>query len=294
MIRIFILSAAATCAAPLAALAQDTVPADLAERMAQAREAEATSRMMLDVQQVSAIAQRQYAGMTGGEFGSEYRGAVAFPGDTLGVWNVTIVAARGEGTQAPLVALAEYEIAQGEILGEIIHDSADAPPLTGPALPMARAKYVAPRAVIASPAAGYCLDGEPAAEGVTHSVSYTPLVLPPQEDGSLEVYVLNGPIVEGAVPLGKHYRVSFDEFGQVGEPEIVTDTCEVVTWDAQDGDLPTSVYVTEHPTGVAPSAVHTFLSAQLPMSMGVVTGDLVWPMTDGLIAPPVPAEEAGF
>lgn len=291
MIRTILLYALMALAAPVAA--QDSLPDDLAQRVAAARDAEETARMLLDVQQASAVAQRQYSGMTGADFGDGYRGAVAFPGDELGVWNVVIAAARGEGAQAPLVALAEYEIAQGKILTETLHDSAGAPPLTGTALQMARAKYVAPRAVIAAPDAGYCLDGEQAPQGNSHSVTYIPIVLPPAEDGTMDAYVLNGPMAEGAIPLGKHYRVAFDEFGQVGEPQVITDTCEVVTWDPADPDLATSVYLTEDQGGTFPNVMHAFISSQLPMRMGVVTGDIVWPMAGGMIAPPVPVAEAG-
>ncbi|MFB0613644.1 hypothetical protein [Aurantiacibacter poecillastricola] len=292
MIRTLFAIASLATASP--SFAQDAMPEDLAERIAGARAAEETARQLSSVQQASAIAQAQYAGMTQGALGDGYRGAVAFPAEALGVWQVVLVAARGEGIEAPLVALAEYEISGTEILSETLHDSADTPPLSGTALQMARAKYVAPRAVIAAPDAGYCLDGEAAPEGSTHSVSYIPLVLPPDESGAMEAYVLNGPIAEGSLPLGKHYRVRFDEFGQVGDPEIVTDTCEVVTWDADDPDLAMSVYITEYDGGDHPNALHAFLSAQLPMSMGVVTGDIVWPMAGGMIAPPVPAAEAGY
>ncbi len=168
------------------------------------------------------------------------------------------------------------------------------PPLTGIAQQMARAKYVAPRAVIASSSASYCLDGEPAQAGASHSVTYIPLVLPPDDTGAMVAYVLNGPIAEGAVPLGKHYRVSFDEFGQIGDPEIVTDTCEVVTWDANDPDIATKVYATEFAQGTAPTAIHSYISGQIPMSLAVVTGDIIWPMAGGMIAPPVPVAEAGL
>lgn len=292
MIRTLFLSAALTLAVP--AMAQDGMPDDTAEHSAAARAAEATARQMVAVQQASAAAQQQYLGMTGAAFGDGYRGAVAFPGEAQDVWNVVLVAARGEGTQAPLVALAEYEIALGNIRSETLHEAGSEPTLTGTALQMARAKYVAPRAVIAAPGAGYCLDGKPAAEGSTHSVSYIPLVLPPNEKGEIETYVLNGPLAEGSIPLGKHYRVNFDEFGQVGDPEVVTDTCEVIEWQEDNPELAMSVYVTQYEDHVAPSVIHAFISANLPMSMGVVTGDIIWPMAGGAIAAPVPAAEAGY
>lgn len=281
-------------AMPAASVAQGDMPSDLAERSASARTAEATARQMLDMQQASAAAQQQYIGMTGAAFADGYRGAVAYPSDVLGVWNVVLVSAQGEGTEAPLVALAEYEVSQGQILTETLHESGSAPPLTGTALQMARAKYVAPRAVIAAQDTSYCLDGEPAVEGSSHSVSYIPLVLPPDDSGAMTAYVLNGPFAEGELPLGKHYRVDFDEFGQIGEPELVTDTCEVITWDGDDPELTGTVYVTDYDDGLAPNVIHAFISTQLPMSMGVVTGEIIWPITGGMIAPPVPAAEVGY
>ena len=156
-----------------------------------------------------------------------------------------------------------------------------------------RVETVNPRAVISAPSASYCLDGEPADPDANHSVSYIPIVLPPGDDGTLVAYVLNGPIAEGAVPLGKHYRVSFDEFGQVGDPEIVTDTCEVVTWNGDEADLSNKVYLTQFEQGTAPTVIHSFISSQLPMRLGVVTGDIVWPMADGMAAPPVPFVDEG-
>jgi len=93
------------------------------------------------------------------------------------------------------------------------------------------------------------------------------------------------------VPLGKHYRVHFDEFGQVGDPEVVTDTCEVITWQPDDQDLASSVYLTEFEEGAAPTVIHAFISASLPMRLGVVTGDLIWPIAGGTIAAPVTAED---
>lgn len=292
--KTFLAATALALALPATSLAQDGMPPDLAERSASARAAEETARQMLDMQQASAAAQQQYVGMTGAVFTDGYRGAVAYPSDELGIWNVVLVSAQGDGTEAPLVALAEYEVSQGQILTETLHDNGTAPALTGTALQMARAKYVAPRAVIAAQGTSYCLDGEPAEEGSSHSVSYIPLVLPPDESGAIEAYVLNGPFAEGEVPLGKHYRVDFDEFGQIGEPELITDTCEVITWDPDDPEMAMSVYVTEFDDGLAPSVIHTFISAQLPMSMGVVTDDIIWPMAGGMIAPPVPSAEAGY
>ncbi|MEL1249579.1 hypothetical protein [Aurantiacibacter gilvus] len=285
--------AALLLAAPAMALAQEAMPDNLAERMAGARAAETLGMQMGAVLQANAVAQRQYSGMVAGQLGDGYRGAVSVPGEDLGVWRTIIVGQPG-GEDAPLVALAEYETSQGEILGETLHLSGVRPELEGDLLAMARAQVVAPRAVIASPETSVCLDGEEAGEAEGASVTYLTVALPPAEDGAFDTYVLNGPLENGAIPLGKHYRVHFDEFGVIGDPELVTDTCEVVTWDEEDPELATRVYVTEYPEGEWPNAVQTFISQLVPMSMGVVTGDIFWPMAGGMIAPPVPVAEAGY
>ncbi len=275
---------------PASALAQDGMPDNLAERMEGAREAQAVAAVMGDVLQANAIAQRQYSGMVAGQLGDRYRGAVSIPADEDGTWLSVIVGQPG-GEDAPLVALAEYLIADGTIQNEQLYLSGERPELEGDLLAMARAQVVAPRAVIASPETSVCLNGEEA-EGA--SVTYLTIALPPAEDGAFNTYVLNGPLENGAIPLGKHYRVHFDEFGVIGDPELVTDTCEVVTWDDENPDLASLVYVTEYPEGEWPNAVQTFISQLVPMSIGVVTGDIIWPMAGGTIAPPVPATEAGY
>ena len=278
---------------PTVASAQDSpAPDNMTERMDGARAAQAVAATMGGVLQANAAAQRQYSGMVAGQLGDRYRGAISVPGDEPGTWLSVIVGQPG-GEDAPLLALAEYEIADGAIRSEQLHLSGERPELEGDLLAMARAQIVAPRAVIASPETSVCLDGEEAGESEGASVTYLTISLPPAEDGAFDTYVLNGPLENGAIPLGKHYRVHFDEFGVIGDPELLTDTCEVVTWDENDPDLAARIYVTEYPEGEWPNAVQTFISQLVPMAMGVVTGDIVWPVAGGMIAPPVPASEVG-
>lgn len=284
----YIAAATFALAAPLPLAAQD-IP-DLAERMEAARDAEEVARLIADVQGAVAIAQVQYAGMTGSAPDASYQGAIAIPGEELGVWDTVVIGSTGGGPDSQLVALAEYEIAQGEILSEVIHLPADRPAIDGSVAAMAEARGFAPRAVVAAGNTTFCAD-----EGSgDDSVTFATIVLPPREDGSFDAYVLNGPIENGAIPLGRHFKVAFDQFGLSGEPELLTDTCEVITWDTENPELAMSVYVTEYPGGQAPNEIHTFISSLLPMSMGVITGEIIWPMAGGMIAPPVPAAEAGY
>lgn len=279
-----ILTAIAVAAAlPIPLAAQEASP----DALAAAQEAQQTGRQMAQVQAAVALAQRQYAGMTGGNIGAEYQGAIALPGAQPDSWLAIIVGRRGDGREAELVALGEYEIAGGALVSEAVHLLAEAPVLDGTASAMAQARAFAPRAIIAAGNSTFCAAGD------GDSVTFATIVMPVREDGTFDAWVLNGPIEDGAIPLGRHFRVGFDEFGLDGDPELVTDTCETVTWDAADPDLAMSVYVTRF-DGDAPTPIHAYVSSLLPMSMGVVTGDLIWPMAGGTIAAPVPAAEAGY
>lgn len=281
MIRYALAVAALALASPLAA--QEASP----EALVAAERAQARAAEMARVQAATALAQRQFSAMNPGALGADYQGAIALPGAAADTWLAIIVGRRGEASDAPYVALAEYEIANGAIISEVIHLSGDAPELDGTASAMTQARVFAPRAVLASNSAAFCTTGE------ADVVSFSTIVMPVGEDGRFDAYVLNGPIEDGAIPLGRHFRVSFDEFGLDGDPELLTDTCETVTWDADASGLAGNVYVTEHAAGEAPNEVHAFISSLLPMSLGVVTRELIWPVAGGTVGSPVTASESG-
>lgn len=288
MIRTLAFALAAACVLPAPLAAQDAP--DPEASMQAATEAQEIAQLMVTVQDAVALAQTQYAGMTSGNPGPGYQGAIALPTEIPDVWLAVIVGKRSDAPDADYLALAEYEVLDGRIIAEIIHPANAIPILDGSGAAMAQARSFAPRAVLASGQSAFC-----AADSAERpSVTFATIVLPPRSNGTFDAYVLNGPIEEGAIPLGKHFRVGFDGFGLDGEPELVTDTCEVVTWDPADPDLAMSVYVTEYEGADAPSPVHIYVSSLLPMSMGVVTGEIIWPMAGGMIAAPVPAAEAGY
>lgn len=273
--------------------AQEAPAATMAERIEGARAAQETARIMGEVLAANAIAQRQYAGMVVGALAGGLRGAVSIPGTEPGVWLTTIVGQPGGAEDGALVALADYKIANGAIRSETIYPAGQARLLDGDLLAMARAQIVAPRAVIASPAASFCIDGEETTAGHDTSVTFLTVALPPMESAAFDTYVLNGPFEPGAIPLGKHYRIHFDEFGQVGQPELLTNTCEVVTWNEADDDLASRIYVTPYDQGEWPNPVQAFISAQLPLTLGVRTGEVIWPIAGGTIGAPVPAADTG-
>ncbi|MGB3166160.1 MAG: hypothetical protein WBA68_05210 [Alteraurantiacibacter sp.] len=243
-------------------------------------EASIKGTLMAQIQRATALAQRQYAGMVAEAVTENYRGAVALPAQGEDQWLALIVGERGE----ELVALAEYEIDAGRIVSETIHTLAEAPALDGTASAMAQALGFAPRAVLAAGFRDFCTSGE---EDILNLVT---IVLPPDEDGRFDAWVLNGPIEENTIPLGKHFRVGFDEFGLDGEPEQVTETCEVVTW--TDAAIVDAIYPVEFPGHAAPSAVHVFLSTLMPMQLGIATDAGFHPIANGVVgsAAPLPTQ----
>ncbi|AKQ42579.1 hypothetical protein CP97_11840 [Aurantiacibacter atlanticus] len=298
MVRIFAIIAALIVSAPLAAqdIAGDTAVAQPtlaqpASLMDQARDAQEIARLMGEVQTAVSLAQTQYVGMVTGGPGAGYQGAIALPTDEPGVWRAVIVGRQDiDKPDADWLELAEYEIANGAIRSETIHPQSNIPLLTGTASAMAQARSFAPRVVLAAGNNAFCLD-ESAGASVTASVTFATIVLPPRDNGTFDAYVLNGPIEEGAIPLGRHYRVGFDKFGLQGTPDLITDTCEVITWSANDADLATKVYLTNYEGAETPSPVHILLSTLLPMRLGVTTGDTMWPVVSGTVGEPMPADQ---
>lgn len=265
MLRFSLTAFALAITAPTTLAAQD-LPVE--------QSAQETAAQMLAVQQATALAQQQFSGMVAGQLGARYQGAIALPGANDGEWLAIIVGLRGDGPDADYVALAEYEIVNGAIISEVIHLPVDAPVLDGVPSAMAQARSFAPRAVLATGAA-LCVNEESAG-----SVNLATIVMPVGEDARFDAYVLNGPIEDGAVPLGKHWRVRFDEFGLDGEPELLTDTCEVVTWSTETEGIEGATYVAEH-SGAEPSPFHYFLSTLLPMQLVIRTGSDSWTISDG-------------
>lgn len=258
------------------------------ERIAAAEEASATAAQMVAVQQAAALAQLQYLGMVGGRPEAAFRGAIVLPSENSDIWDAVIIGRTGDAPDADYIALAEYEISGGAIRSEVLHRYGERPVLGGTVSAMAQAKAFAPRAVLAAGNTTFCASDDASPTG---GVTFITIVLPAGEDGSFSAYVLNGPIEEGALPLGRHFRVDFDQFGLTGEPELLTDTCEVITWEAADPQLHQRVYRTDH-TGDVPTEIHAFLAAQMPMAMAVTTGEISWPINDGVIGAPQPIRPA--
>ena len=126
------------------------------------------------------------------------------------------------------------------------------------------------------------------------ATAHTPVLVPARSGAGQELYLLNTPGSARSFPLGGHYRLSVAPDGELGPLTDLSGTCESIAWDPEDPQLPMRVYVTTYAPGSHPNEIHSFVSSQLPMSLGVITGELIWPMAGGYFAPPVPASEAGY
>ena len=274
---------------PAPALAQDnTEPAaaspSAAERVIAARRAEATGQQLIAVQRAAARAQLQYLGMVGGTPPARYAGAVVLPGETPDSWDVIITARMSDAPDTDYVALAEYGVSGDTITSEVLHAAGMRPILDGTASALAQARSFAPRAVVAAGHTSFC-----AADEEATGVSFVTIVLPPDADGRFSAYVLNGPIDESAVPLGKHFRVDFDAFGLSGEPILLNDGCEVIPLRRDTGEAITGGYGTEF-GGDVPTELHVFLTGQMQRSLTLVTPGGPWSIADGVILSLTPVD----
>ncbi|GAA0285397.1 hypothetical protein GCM10009127_28920 [Alteraurantiacibacter aestuarii] len=126
------------------------------------------------------------------------------------------------------------------------------------------------------------------------AVAFQPVVLPQEADGRTPVYLVNTSGKERSFALGENFRVMIGPNDEIGPVEPLTQGCETIEWDPDNPELGLSVFVTRYDMGRNPSEIHFLASSRLPMSMGVITGDLIWPMAGGFTAGPVPAAEAGY
>ena len=114
------------------------------------------------------------------------------------------------------------------------------------------------------------------------------IVLPREDDGTVPVYVMSARREAGVLPTGGHYRFDIDAAGAVAHWRVMADGCRDARWDVDDPELDKQVFVLAHTLDDHPNAVLMMLSRRLPFSMGVVTGDVIWPVIGGEITTPVP------
>lgn len=114
------------------------------------------------------------------------------------------------------------------------------------------------------------------------------VALAPRADGSVPAYLLSQSL-GGGVYGGGHFRLDLAPDGGAGELASFGD-CTLLAWDDTDEAENMQVAYLARPGAVAPSEIDVLVSHQLPFALGVVTGEVVWPLIGGSIADPVEAD----
>lgn len=96
------------------------------------------------------------------------------------------------------------------------------------------------------------------------------LVLPPQVDGSIPVYVLTSTTEGGVYPAGGHYRFDYDVEGKLSGERRFMKSCFQVDYRPKGGNKPTLLFLT-HLLDPQPTEIHVFVQLNIPVSLGVIT-----------------------
>lgn len=177
----------------------------------------------------------------------------------------------GEG----MVEVARYSVDGSRVASSTYFDVDSRPPLSAVAQRMAEVRQVA-FAALAEEEMGLCANSSP-----------NTVVLPPDGDGSLEVYVLTPPVSADGYPLGGHYRVQIDKDGDVVDTRRFLNSCFMLNAAGQtdeDGEPmePTMLFVS-HLLDPQPTEIHFFATRYFPLPVAVMTVDnnIVWALAGG-------------
>lgn len=107
------------------------------------------------------------------------------------------------------------------------------------------------------------------------------IMLPPDENDIVRVFILSSTEVQGMFPFGGHYRIDIDAEGGVENARRYTNSClNLSARPNEDGDLPVAMGVShlldEHPT-----EIHYFQSYYVPIDVFVITDGDVWAIEKG-------------
>lgn len=108
------------------------------------------------------------------------------------------------------------------------------------------------------------------------------IVLPPDADGSVSVYLLSSTLDAGEYPLGGHSRIDVDANGQVKASRGFMTGCFPIRWDKKDGARPSMMFVT-HVLDQQPNEIDFFVSRNVPIALVIGAGGYAWPIADGVL-----------
>lgn len=110
---------------------------------------------------------------------------------------------------------------------------------------------------------------------------FNTVVLPPQADGVIPVYLLTPMVKKDAYPFGGHHEVDIGTDGKVVATRDFTKSCFVMEKSAN-----AAMAVVTHLLDPQPTEIHVYLSLWMGKPVAVATGkDIVWVVDGSRIAP---------
>ncbi|MDA7787905.1 hypothetical protein N8940_01580 [Sphingomonadaceae bacterium] len=107
------------------------------------------------------------------------------------------------------------------------------------------------------------------------------IMLPPDADGNIGVYVLTSTTEQGVYPFGGHYRVDIAADGSVASARKFTNSClNLGLQNGPNGEAPVAMGVT-HILDDQPTEIHYFQSYYIPAKLMVILPDDNWEIEKG-------------
>ena len=172
-----------------------------------------------------------------------------------------------------LVEVAKYGVEADRVIDGGFLPAESRPVLSPVALAMVAAKDAAVNEVIEQEFS-LCSNSQP-----------NTLVLPPDEMGNIDVYLMTSTSNPNSYPLGGHYRVTVGPDGNVIASRRFLKSCFDIPIRADvEGMLP-QAFVVSHVLDDEPTEIHAFASRNVPIAIMVVTTNnrKLWTVRNGAI-----------
>lgn len=195
------------------------------------------------------------------------RGFLVEPDEEGQLWFVVYGEIDGILTEA-----LRYRVENREIMEGGIHPEGARPLLSENAQKMAHALGVA-RQFANDEEMFQCVDA-----------AFNNVVLPPDENGTVPVYLFTPPTEDESYPLGGHYRIDVGADGEVVSSREFLKTCMRASWAQSEGITPSAMFVS-HLLDDQPTEIHTFVSRYIPIALYVMTveNELMWVTGNGRV-----------
>ncbi len=107
--------------------------------------------------------------------------------------------------------------------------------------------------------------------------TYNTVVLPPEADGTIPVYLLTPQVENDQYPMGGHHEIDVAPDGSVAGTRDFTKSCLMIAPDPKPGEKPVALFIT-HLLDPHPTEIHVFtsLSAHQPLFVATGPGNVLW------------------